>query len=160
MTTKQAIIEGQLVPCHIHYTWSDEWIKEYCYDIIDIEGKHIFVPRDSLELQDISQISYYPYEKITNDKEQAIVGVDAFKFLADTQEWVEERAVTAKISKHTKLQSFIAKTYDTYLETAKNKCFTGHNEFEFTDNKYYSLSIVIPSSVDFAKVSKYSIVIN
>lgn len=31
---------------------------------------------------------------------------------------------------------------------------------EFTDNKYYSLSIVIPSSVDFAKVSKYSIVIN
>ena len=135
MTTKQAIIEGQLVPCYIHYTWSDEWIKEYCYDIIDIDGKHIFVPRDSLDLQNISQISYYPYEKITNDKEQAIVGVDAFKFLADTQEWVEERAVTAKISKHTKLQSFIAKTYSTYLETAKNKCFTGHNEFEFTDNK-------------------------
>lgn len=130
--TKQAIVEGQLVTRNIHHIWVSGREQKPCYDIIDTLGDHIFVPQDSLS---ISQIGYYPYEKITNDKEQAIVGVDAFKFLADTQEWVEERAVTAKISKHTKLQSFIAKTYGTYLETAKNKCFTGHNEFKFTDNK-------------------------
>ena len=133
--TKQAIVEGRLVTRNIHYIWSDEWIKKYCYEIIDANGEPIFVPKNS---QNISQIGYYPYEKVINDKEQAIVGVDAFKFLSDKQEWTEERAVTAKIAKHTKLQAFIAKTYDTYLETAKNKCFTGHNEFEFTDNKLNS----------------------
>ena len=135
IATKQAIVEGRLVTRNIHYIWSDEWIKKYCYEIIDANGEPIFVPKNS---QNISQIGYYPYEKVINDKEQAIVGVDAFKFLSDKQEWTEERAVTAKIAKHTKLQAFIAKTYDTYLETAKNKCFTGHNEFEFTDNKLNS----------------------
>lgn len=130
--TKQAIVEGRLTTRKIHNktSWSyDNWEQKYCYDIIDVNNNHIFVPLDS---PNINQISYYSYEKIMNDKEQAIVGVDTFTFLKDTQKWTEERAVTKKVSNHTKLQAFIAKTYSTYLEAAKNKCFHGHNDFGFT----------------------------
>lgn len=129
------IMQSKLIKRKIHYIWSDEWKATRCYDIIDNNGDHIFVPTED---ENIIKIGYYPYEKILNDREQAIVGVDTFKFFKDVNEWVEERAVTTKISKHTKLQSFIYNKYKKEIEEARKNCFNGENSFGFTDNKLNS----------------------
>ncbi len=129
------IMQSKLIKRKVHYIWSDEWKATRCYDIIDNNGNHIFVPAED---ENIIKIGYYPYEKILNDREQAIVGVDTFKFFKDVNEWVEERAVTTKISKHTKLQSFIYNKYKKEIEEARKSCFNGENSFGFTDNKLNS----------------------
>lgn len=133
--SKHDMIQSKLVKRKVHNIWSDVWKEIRCYDMININDEHVFVPVDD---SSISKISYYPYEKIYNDKEQAIIGVDTFKFFKDTDEWCEERAVTSKISSHTKLQSFICNKYERELEEAKKQCFSGKNIFDFTDNKLNS----------------------
>ena len=133
--SKLNVLQAKLIKRKIHRIWLNKWVETRCYEMIDINGKHIFVPTDD---KSVSQIGYYSYEKTFNDKEQAIIGVDTFRFFNDINEWREERAVTTKISKHTKLQSFICSRYQKELECAKEQCFNGKNSFGFSDNKLNS----------------------
>lgn len=73
--------------------------------------------------------SYFDYKKINNDQESAIVGTDLMKF-ADGK-WIEDRTVTGKISRYSKLNTFIQNKYAKYLTESKVKLFNGKNNFKF-----------------------------
>ena len=79
--------------------------------------------------------SYFDYTKQYNDRESAIIGVDKMKQIkdkdTDTLIWIEDRAVTSKISKATKLNTFIEQRYATQLAKAESQLFSGKNNFKF-----------------------------
>lgn len=73
------------------------------------------------------------YEKIVNDKESAIIGVDTMHQIKNDDNevfWTEAKAVSLKISGYTKFNSFLTRKYSKELEYAKPQCFTGKNDFK------------------------------
>lgn len=72
---------------------------------------------------------YVPYIKTINDKETAIIGADTMKYIAGN--YIEDRAVTSKISKHSKFRQFITKRYHGIIEMVGDKTFAGQNRFSF-----------------------------
>lgn len=77
---------------------------------------------------------YYDYNKIVNDRESAIIGTDLMKQIKNDngeETWLEDRAVTSKINKSSKLNTFIETKYQKELEAIKAELFTGKNKFNF-----------------------------
>ena len=77
---------------------------------------------------------YYDYNKIINDRESAIIGTDLMKQIKNDngeEAWLEDRAVTSKINKSSKLNTFIETKYQKELEAIKAELFTGKNKFNF-----------------------------
>ena len=77
---------------------------------------------------------YYDYNKIINDRESAIIGTDLMKQIKNDngeEAWLEDRAVTSKINKSSKLNTFIETKYQKELEAIKTELFTGKNKFNF-----------------------------
>lgn len=78
---------------------------------------------------------YIDSTTIFNDKESAIIGTDTMKLINDKvtggRFWIEDSAVTNKVSKYCKFNSFLMRKYQNQIETAKNELFTGKNKFDF-----------------------------
>lgn len=78
---------------------------------------------------------YIDRTTIFNDKESAIIGTDTMKLVKDKETgirfWWEDSAVTSKVSKYCKFNSFIMRKYQSQIETVKNELFTGRNKFDF-----------------------------
>lgn len=125
---------------------------------IDIEEntKHIAITRlikefDSLERQ---FVPYYEYKQIVNDRESAIIGVDRLKRIKTSLDaiiWTEDKAVTGKLSRYSKFNTFIQNRYEKEILQAKEHCFGGKNKFNFNSKcnsclgycvEYYSKYLV------------------
>ena len=82
--------------------------------------------------------NYFEYTKTINDRESAIIGVDHMKHVKDkdtkVESWVEDRAVTSKVKRASKFNTFIGLQYKQQIEQAKQETFTGKNKFNF-DNR-------------------------
>lgn len=79
-------------------------------------------------------IQYYDYIKTVNDRESAIVGTDLLKRIntnSCTTTWIEDKAVTGKVSRYTKFNTFIQDRYAKELLEAKALLFSGKNSFNF-----------------------------
>lgn len=76
--------------------------------------------------------TYKPFKQIRNDRHSAIIGVDEFRHSdIDDNTWVESKAVTTKVSKYCKLNTFIENEYQEELKQVKPALFNGRNNFNF-----------------------------
>lgn len=77
---------------------------------------------------------HVPYEKIENDRESTILGVDFMEpFSMDGEMcWAKAKSVSSKIGINSKLNSFLSHTYSEELNKAKGQCFRGKNNFELS----------------------------
>ena len=99
----------------------------------------------------------YRHDKIVNDRESAIVGVDMMKpiKIENTMYWTESRAITSKAGSYNKLNGFLSLKYSDELIQAKSQCFTGKNSFKLDKKcnsalgycvEYYSKYVVYGES--------------
>lgn len=82
----------------------------------------------------LSRAAYLPYVSMVNDRHSAIIGTDLMKTVQTDEgltTWIEDRSVTSKVGKYSKLQRFIASEYADELKLAKGKLFNGRNSFRF-----------------------------
>ena len=82
-----------------------------------------------------------PYDKIINDKESSIVGVDLMKQIKRPNGdiiWTESTTVTSKVDNYNKFNTFLSNRYSSELEQAKAQYFSGSNEFKL-DKKCNSM---------------------
>lgn len=123
-------------------------------------------------------VLYYEYVKINNDRESAIIGADWLKRIKnqETNEyfWVEDKAITSKINKYSKLNTYIENRYKEQLLEAKAKVFSGRNNFKFDSRcnsclgycvEYYSKYLVygnlyMQKSIDMALQESRTMIIN
>lgn len=117
--------------------------KEYSY-IVDVFNEEVKRDCDiTLHKTTLNKIvvhdyelidKYYDYEKIINDKESAIVGTDFMRLNKDAcgqKFWSEDKAVTSKVRKYCKLNTFIENKYSKQLNEVKDKLYNGKNKFNF-----------------------------
>ena len=133
--------------------WAGKKRREKCYHV-KIQNDDLYLP--TTQNDNLPFYGYFPYTKIVNDKELAIIGIEDFRYVKDSTNKKliikENTAVTQKIDKYSKLSRFIENKYDKQLQEAQNKLFNGKNNFKFTDNRlndclgymveYYSKSLV------------------
>lgn len=77
---------------------------------------------------------YFSYNKICNDKESAIIGVDLMKSIktdSNSTVWIEDKSVTSKLSKYSKFNSFIQNKYKNQLNEIIPYLYNGKNKFKF-----------------------------
>ena len=117
--------------------WSGKYVKKKCYSV-NYYGVEMFLPIS--ENKDLPLYGYYPYTKIMNDKELAIIGIENFRYMQRENEdgekeltLVEDTAVTSRLCGYTKLRRFIENKYSKQLNEAKPQLFSGKNDFGFTD---------------------------
>jgi hypothetical protein len=94
-----------------------------------------------VEQKDIENYkSYEPYDKIVNDKESAIIGVDLMKQIKVNNEpvWSEAKSVSQKVGNYNKLNVFITNKYSDELKQASSQYIRGKNHFEL-DTKCNSI---------------------
>lgn len=74
------------------------------------------------------------YTKIMNDAESSIVGFDTMRPITEDGSviFIEDKSVTSKVKKYTKLNRFISGRYEPELEEVKSKLFSGKNNFGFS----------------------------
>ncbi len=84
--------------------------------------------------------SYTEYDKIENDKESAIIGVDLMKQIKfmDNLVWIESSSVSTKIGNFDKLNIFLSNKYSHELAQASSQYFSGKNNFKL-DKKCNSI---------------------
>ena len=123
--------------------------EKYLYDNISLRLTSKVSMDNMKKLQ-----SYIPYEKIENDKESAIIGVDLMKQIKINDEqiqWIESKSVSSKIANNNKFNSFISNKYSKELESAKLQYFNGYNNFKLNSDcnsiigfcvEYYSKYLV------------------
>lgn len=95
----------------------------------NVEQHHTIILAD--DLHDYIQTMYKPYNLIYNDKMSAMIGTDLMQYNSKTESWFEAKAVTNKIGKYTKLNTFISYKYKKQLQECKDKLFLGKNKFSF-----------------------------
>ena len=89
----------------------------------------------------LNELQFYnSYNKVENDKESAIIGVDLMKqiLVDDKTRWIESKAVSTKINGFNKLNTFINNKYTHELEQAQPQLFKGSNKFSL-DKKCNSM---------------------
>ena len=76
---------------------------------------------------------FYDYKKIINDKEIATIGADSMKPIKSAAgiQWIEDRAVTSKITGHSKFNTFIQNKYAKQLQDITFELYNGKNQFGF-----------------------------
>lgn len=80
-------------------------------------------------------VCYSPYSKIVNDRESAIIGTDLMKPIKNENGetvWIEDKSVTSKVNKYSKLNTFIQKRYASQIKHAELLLYNGHNNFNFS----------------------------
>jgi len=93
-----------------------------------------YIKAESLVDLMANTLPYFPYTKVFNDKESAIIGTDIMKHSKNNNNkeiWIEDKAVTSKINKASKFNSFIEKKYKQKINSVVDSLFTGHNDFNF-----------------------------
>ncbi|MCL2375303.1 MAG: hypothetical protein FWC82_02115, partial [Firmicutes bacterium] len=88
----------------------------------------IYTRRRDREMIDKEPL-YINHKKVINDKETAIIGADKFRFVE--KKWVEDRAVTSKITMYSKLNTYISTRYKKEIDVALKEKFSGKNTFGF-----------------------------
>lgn len=83
----------------------------------------------SINVNQIINENYEPYEKTLNDAEIAIIGNDLMRYVGG--KYVPDTAVTSKLSKYCKFNSFITRKYESTIKGCLNDCFNGKNNFDF-----------------------------
>lgn len=83
----------------------------------------------------IGLLFYKSYQQITNDFESALIGFDSVKQVRDQVGkgviWIEDKAVTSKVKKYCKFNSFIESRYSEELDSCRTLLFNGKNNFRF-----------------------------
>lgn len=76
---------------------------------------------------------YYNYTKIVNDKNSAIIGTDLMKSINSKSGriWIEDKAVTSKISKYSKLNMYIQNKYLDKINQVKDLLYKNKRNFSF-----------------------------
>lgn len=90
--------------------------------------KH-FVKKETIDSLD----KYYEYNKIIQDRESSIIGTDLMKSIKTDMGtvWVEDRAITSKVKRYSKLNSFIQERYKEQIDSIKPYLYNGKNKFKF-----------------------------
>lgn len=150
-----------------------EKLKHNIVEMVEMDCSELFTKVTTSEFKDIKQGVYqittkitaddlskrirYKHDRIINDRESAIIGVDMMKPIkADNSLiWIESSSVSSKIDNYNKLNSFISKRYDAELSNGRNQCFNGKNDFKLDKKcnsvlgycvEYYSKYIVYGES--------------
>ena len=77
----------------------------------------------------ITNNKYHEYEAVVNDKELAVYGPDTMRYIGGS--FVEDKKVTSKIAKFSKLNTFIERRYKDVLDSIRPHLYSGHNNFDF-----------------------------
>lgn len=81
-----------------------------------------------------SAYNYKEYNKIINDKESALIGVDLMHQIKDEDTkqtvWVESKSVSSKIGNYNKFNEFLSMRYKQELLCAKEQYIKGKNDFK------------------------------
>ena len=95
--------------------------------MIDAKYKAVVPEKEVLQIQNA-------YTKIINDTESSIVGFDTMRPITENGSviFIEDKSVTSKVKKYTKLNRFISCRYESELEEVKSKLFSGKNNFGFS----------------------------
>ena len=104
-----------------------------------------------------NQYVAYRHDKIINDAESAIVGVDMMRPIKidNTMIWTESKAITSKVGGYNKLNEFLSSKYSDEITYAKSQCFNGKNNFKLDKKcntalgycvEYYSKYVVYGES--------------
>lgn len=104
-----------------------------------------------------NQYVAYRHDKIINDAESAIVGVDMMRPIKidNTMIWTESKAITSKVGGYNKLNEFLSSKYSDEITCAKSQCFNGKNNFKLDKKcntvlgycvEYYSKYVVYGES--------------
>lgn len=78
--------------------------------------------------------NFVSYTKIVNDKEEAILGIDQYRQIEgadDRIDWILDKAVTSKVTKYSKLNSFLRKKYESQINDVIPQLYNGKNSFNF-----------------------------
>lgn len=133
-------IDSSLLP------WSMKPSEEFCImqhnvkkinpTLVSTISNYNYIPSSSnlILKDDVDEIDkYYEYNKIINDRESSIIGCDLMKPIKTNNEviWIEDRAVTSKVKKYSKLNSFIQKQYREQIASVKPYLYNGKNKFKF-----------------------------
>ncbi len=147
---KQHIVERVEIDC------SDLFKKATRAEYDDIKN-HVYQITTRITADDLDKSIKYRHDRIINDRESAIIGVDMMKPVkADNSLiWIESSSVSSKIDNYNKLNSFLSKRYEAELSDGKNQCFNGKNDFKLDKKcnsvlgycvEYYSKYIVYGES--------------
>ena len=78
---------------------------------------------------------YFSYEKIMNDRESTIIGLDSMRIIKDRNyggyTFIEDRAVTSKISKYSKFKQFLLTKFGDIILKSQKYYYQGKNNFNF-----------------------------
>lgn len=133
----QNLVDGIIYCVKFDYSEFFEDLTEH--DKILMHGKYQFSRIPVEIVQSIN--NYRPYDKVVNDKESAIVGVDLMQQIKSDDDnvlWVESKSVSSKVGTHNKFNSFLSMRYANELSQAKDQLFSGKNNFDL-DKKCNSM---------------------
>lgn len=95
------------------------------------------VYKDYIRISDLPSL-FVNHTTIVNDRHSAVIGAENMKLVKDSltkqERWVEDLAITSKIDKYCKFNTYIQEHYKNELVVAENNCFRNKNKFDF-DNK-------------------------
>lgn len=127
---KQRVVE--MIPCYeitLHFASNkikltgDELMQIAQNKIVDASCLH----SDRFASKDVRSV-------ITNNRLIAILGIDYCRPAGESGKlgWTEERAITSKITRFSKLNEYITARFAEELSDAATQCFTGENHFDFS----------------------------
>ena len=129
-------IEQDISDCKISYVKFD--YNEFFEDLTSMDmtllnhGVYHY-SRSELPLDYVQSKHYHiPYDKVVNDKESAIVGVDLMRQIkTDNNEiiWTESRSVSSKVGTYNKFNAFLSNKYCDELLEASTQYVRGKNNF-------------------------------
>jgi len=157
------IINEPNIMSHIKFTDINSIYNNFCYELdklevqikqgiintIDYYYNSLFkkIPDVSYSIyrynnrQPVNHTYMLSYDRIKNDKESAILGVEKmrlmkkpqYSFLSESDEyiWIPSKNITNKINSHNKFNNFITIRYADELKQAETQYFTGRNTFNF-----------------------------
>ncbi len=100
----------------------EEWLCALQHQRIDYQ----FLHQDRFQTKS-------EYTSITNNELLAVLGIDYCRPVGENGRfgWCEERAITSKVSRFSKLNEYITRRFKKELSEAEQQCFTGSNHFDF-----------------------------
>lgn len=136
---------------HLYYHANENYRKPNCSEVYNVEPNKmadtqitvtaISTINDKTHWYEKSTIDEYfetndfvSYNKVVNDKEEAILGIDQYKSIKGAEgriNWILDKAVTSKVTKYSKLNTFLRKKYESQINDVTPYLYNGKNNFNF-----------------------------
>lgn len=127
-TGEKDIIEGCYLPDPI-VSGKAKSLREYMRGLVHQK----FYSKDYIDTY-FEENEFVPYNQIISDREEVILGIDQYKQIKSSDgsiDWIPDEAVTSKVTKYSKLNSFLRKKYEPLIHNVIPQLYNGKNHFNF-----------------------------